>query len=321
MPSLRTTSAARLFLLFFFSLGIFIFCSFCVAGEERDEGITEIVLLHTNDLHFNFNHRQAFEKQVERYRRQYDNVYLLDAGDMFTRHRRRWPEDSLDFYERRSRFMIETMNELAYDAAVLGNHELDYHGPLTRESLCLARFPLLGANVEVSTEKFDQPEPYIVLDTDCGHTLFVLGLTTGGADGVRTSNAAGTVEKYLDKAAEKDIFVLLTHLGYSQDKKLAEKFDEIDVIIGGHTHTHVNPARKVNNALVAQTGGHVHYVRPDNMQHLGAVQILLVNGEIQKMSGRVMSFDSSSDSYRSIEGVFDPRELMNLIRTMRRMRR
>ncbi len=271
-------------------------------GPER----TRIVLLHTNDLHFDFNHREAFEEIIGRFRDTYENVFLLDAGDIFVRHQNRWPEPELSFCEKRSRFMIETMNEVGYDAAVLGNHELDIKETITRDSLRLARFPLLGANVEVDTDKFDQPESHAVLETVCGRTIAILGLSTGGTGGVRTLNPVESVENFLHLREEHDLFVLLTHIGVGADRRLAERFGDIDVIIGGHSHTQLNPAETVNGVLVAQTGGHPHQIDPHRRQYLGVVRLWLDNdGKVVRKSGRVITIDSKkTENQALIEDCF-----------------
>lgn len=266
-----------------------------VGTPEAGDGYTKIILLHTNDQHFDFNFLDEFESVVAEYRAKYDHVFLLDAGDIFVRHARHWPGNSLDFYEERSRFMMQTMNALAYDAAVLGNHELDYKGTITRDNLRLAEFPLLGANVTVTTDHFDMPEPYTILTTDAGHTIALLGLSTGGAEGITTGDYVSTVRDYLHLREENHVFVLLTHIGARNDRSLARQFGEIDVIIGGHSHTHINPAETVNGVLVAQTGGHRHPVDPERDQRLGVVRILLDNGKVIGKSGEVLTMSSVSE--------------------------
>lgn len=266
------------------------------AAGFHDAAHTEVIILHTNDLHFDFNHRELFSDVTAYFRRNYENVFLLDAGDIFVRHARHWPvpEDPAS-YEKQARFMVEKMNDFGYDAAVLGNHELDYRGTLTRDSLRLARFPLLGANVVVETECFDQPEPYTVLETACGRTVAVIGLCVGRADGIRVTNRVQALREHLHLRAEHDILVLLTHIGHAADRSLAGEFDEIDVIIGGHSHSSVNPAEIINGVLVAAAGGNPHQMNPDRRQHLGVIRMRLEGGVIVEKSGKVLILEAGAD--------------------------
>ena len=260
-----------------------------VAPAAGQAQVTSIVLLHDNDLHFDMTQRAAFEAKLSELREAHDNIYLLNAGDVFVRHAHRWSEPSLDYYAERSRFMIEAMNELGYAAMVLGNHELDYKSDHTRAALRLARFPLLGANVVVSVDKLDQPKPYTILETVAGHTIAVLGLGTGGGPGVETLSPSETVARYAYLRDEHAVFVLLTHLGYTKDKQLAKQFGFIDVIIGGHSHTLLERAEMVNGVLIAQTGGHPHRIDESRPKQLGVVRLLLEDGVVVKKSGEVLS--------------------------------
>ncbi len=261
---------------------------------ERAPVVTEIVLLHDNDLHFDFNHRDAFESAIAEIRESYEHVFLLNAGDIFVRHAARWPVNDLDFYAERTRFMIETMNDVGYDVMTLGNHELDIKGTITRDSLRLANFPILAANLEVNTDDFDRPDPYTVLETSDGHTIAVLGLTGGGigsTDALRITDRHQAFEKYRYLADKHDVFVVLTHIGYHSDIAMAWTYDEIDVIIGGHSHTLVDAPGIINNTLVTQAGGHSHALNPDRPKMLGIVILRLEDGVLVDKSGRVIKIE------------------------------
>jgi 2',3'-cyclic-nucleotide 2'-phosphodiesterase (5'-nucleotidase family) len=258
--------------------------------------ITEIIFLHDNDLHFDYNHRDAFEEAVAWFRSEYDNVYLLSAGDIFVRHQHKWPIPTIDFYSVWSRYMIEAMNEVGYDLMTPGNHELDYKEHYTRDSLRLAQFPLIAANVDVSTVNFDPLEPYAVLDTANGHTIAVLGLCYLNAEreGIEVGEPAATIEHYRHLRDEHDVFMLLTHIGINPDRALAARFPQLDLIIGGHTNTLLETAEEVNGVLVAQAGGHPHEVEPERPKFLGVIRVVLENDAIVKKHGHVLTFDAET---------------------------
>ena len=84
------------------------------------------------------------------------------------------------------------------------------------------------------------------------------------------------------------IKVVLLH---TNDLALTEQFGQVDVIIDGHSHTHVNPAIVTNGVLVAQTRGHRHVIDAQRPQQLGVIRLILENGKVVQNSGEVLTFD------------------------------
>lgn len=262
----------------------------CV-GEDS----CEVILLHTNDLHFDFNFLDAVGAKIARFRERYAHVFLFDAGDLVNRPSRWWDDMDAQSYTERFGLLIDVMNEFRYDAMTLGNHELGYLETITRDQLRRAQFPRLGANVRVTTDKFDPPDPYVVFPLCDGRTMAVLGVTAGQydeAEGIVLDDHATVIEAHMHLREEHDVFVLLTHIAYVRDQVLAERFGEVDVIIGGHCHTLINPAVLHNGVLVAQTGGHPHPIDPTRPQHLGVVRLVLQGGKVIEKAGEVLEFNA-----------------------------
>ena len=265
---------------------------------SQDEPITKtetIVFLHTNDHHFDINLPEALAAKVEEIRSSHDHVYLLDAGDILVRHPHRWIDngtamESSDWYYERALSMVEVMNGLRYDAMTLGNHEFDYIEGLTLSALGAARFPLLSANVSVSTPLFPVPESHLMLQTSTGTRIALLGLsvTSGGKEGIEEHDIYESARRYMHLRNESDIFVALTHIGLAQDARLAEEFPEIDIIIGGHSHHLIEEAVLVNGVLIAQAGGNPHVVSDDHPVYLGKIIVTLKNGVITDKRGQVI---------------------------------
>jgi hypothetical protein len=255
--------------------------------------ISTVVFLHDNDLHFNFNHKNEFIAEIEEIRERYENVWLMNAGDTFVRHADRWEVDDTSYYADQSRFMIETMNEAGYDLGVPGNHELDYAGTHTGESLNTADFPLIAANIDVATSVLPQFKPFTILETHNGLSVAVLGLSNVNFDkpGVSQRGYAETIEAYENLADENELFMVLSHIGLSEDMALAEVFPELDLIIGGHSHTLLETAEMVNGVLIAQAGGPppLHQIDPNWPKYLGKVKVVFENDVIIEKSGRVIT--------------------------------
>ncbi|WP_372950828.1 glycerophosphodiester phosphodiesterase family protein [Mariniphaga sp.] len=266
--------------------------------------VTEkIVILHTNDRHFDLNHEEELAKKLEEIRAKYDDVFLFEAGDVFVRHAHRWVvNDSLAkdtaWYGQRALQMIQKMNELGYDAMTLGNHELAYINKYTLNALEAVQFPALAANMEISTCKLPQPEPFTVLNTSTRRRIAVLGLATDntGREGVKELDLAETVDKYKTLKDFSDVYLVLSHLGLRKDSLLAWEFPMFDAIIGGHSHDLLEDAVIENSVLIAHAGGNPHFVSDDHPVYLGKVVLTLENGKIVDKKGLVMEIGPKAES-------------------------
>jgi glycerophosphoryl diester phosphodiesterase len=266
--------------------------------------VTEkIVILHTNDRHFDLNHEDEFARKLKEIRAKYDDVFLFEAGDVFVRHAHRWivndgPAKDTAWYGQRAFYMIQKMNEHGYDVMTFGNHELAYMNDYTRIALEAAKFPVLAANIEISTDKLPQPVPFTVLNTSTKRRIAVLGLATDNSfrDGVQELDFAETAGKYISLKDFSDVFLVLSHLGLRKDSLLAREFPVFDAIIGGHSHDLLEEAIFENSVLIAHAGGNPHFVSDEHPVYLGKVIFTLENGKIVDKKGRVMEIGRTAES-------------------------
>lgn len=175
---------------------------------------------------------------------------FLHGGDSF--------QGSLYFNRFKGRANADLLAMLAPDAMVLGNHEFDLgNGPLV-EFLRQLDFPVLAANLDNSQEPADTPlglwdiphlydahQPWHRRVID-GVPFALLGITLAQMAAIanpdphtRFHAVADTLTRVLREIKREGIhhIVLLSHLGLDQDKLLAERFPELSLIIGGHTHS------------------------------------------------------------------------------------
>ncbi|WP_429114419.1 bifunctional metallophosphatase/5'-nucleotidase [Aeromonas veronii] len=175
---------------------------------------------------------------------------FLHGGDSF--------QGSLYFNRFKGRANADLLAMLAPDAMVLGNHEFDLgNGPLV-EFLRQLDFPVLAANLDNSQEPADTPlglwdiphlydahQPWHRRVID-GVPFALLGITLAQMAAIanpdphtRFHAVADTLTRVLQEIKREGIqhIVLLSHLGLDQDKLLAERFPELSLIIGGHTHS------------------------------------------------------------------------------------
>lgn len=144
--------------------------------------------------------------------------------------------------------MVESMNEMGYDAGTVGNHDFD-QGPaeLARIQRSL-NFPTVCANlVDAATGKTpDFAEPYFIKDLG-GVKVGITGLITPEMKSISRPEFYEGLDFLPPEAVLKDVVsemrargaevvVVLSHMGSAADKALAKSVRGVDIIIGGHNH-------------------------------------------------------------------------------------
>lgn len=235
------------------------------------KNLKKLTLLHSNDMHGDFNAEQVDEAliggvsmlsgYINKVRSEEKNVLYAIAGDMF--------RGSIIDTEFHGISTIQIMNMLAPDIVTLGNHEIDYGlAHLLFLEKC-AEFPIINANMHVTTNHKRLFEPCKIIEIDGMKILFIGIITEIALMECKKDNLIGTFVS-LDEAAEEvgricntynsidvDFTVLLTHIGFEEDKQLAEMLDPswgVDVIIGGHSHTFITEPEVVNGIPIVQAG-------------------------------------------------------------------
>lgn len=242
-----------------------------------------LTVLHTNDVHsyidpFPPDHPKNPNKGgvarraalIDSIRKENPNVLLLDAGDIFQ------GTPYFNYYGGALEFKL--MSLMQYDLATMGNHDFDNGIDGFHAQLHNATFGFVSANYDFHNTVLDGiVKPYKIFKKD-GIKVGIFGLGVELAGLVDKKNYKETV--YHDpiavaqdlvrtlKVDEKcDLVICLSHLGYDykndpakvSDLKLAAATKDIDLIIGGHTHTFLDKPTVVKNAegkevLVNQTG-------------------------------------------------------------------
>lgn len=242
-------------------------------------GYEKLTILHTNDQHSRIEpfesgrnaglggmaRRAALINQI---RREEKHVLLLDAGDIFQ------GTPYFNFFG--GELEMKLMSEMGYDAATIGNHDFDAGIDGLEKQLKHTNFPLVISNYDFRDTVMNgkTKDHLIIKKGKLKIGIFGLGIELDGL--VPDSLYKNT--QYLDplpialetagrlKHDEKcDFVILLSHLGYKyrhskiSDLALAEQSKDIDLIIGGHTHTFLDEPTAVKNAegkrmLVNQVG-------------------------------------------------------------------
>lgn len=257
--------------------------AFPLFAGSKDPDITRLTILHTNDVHSRMDPfpMDGSKNQglggvakratlIKRVRSEQKNVLLLDAGDYFQ------GTPYYNFFG--GEVEIKMMTELGYDAATLGNHDFDNGLDGLERQLVHANFPIISSNYDFRDTIMNKKTiPYKVFVKD-GIKIGVFGLGISLDGLVLKSHYKNTL--YLDPISEGqkwatflrheeqcDYVICLSHLGYKYPKEphkisdhiLAKNTKDIDLIIGGHTHTFLNKPDRLQNmegrpVLVSQAG-------------------------------------------------------------------
>lgn len=271
------------------SIGYIIFATALAASCCFDTAAEKVVILHTNDTHSmidpddsdNLGGVARRKVVVDSVRDVEENVLLVDAGDFV--------QGTLYFNLYRGKVEQRLMNELEYDIRILGNHEFDNGIDELADLLADSEAELLSTNYDLSRSPLAKKfRPYTIREVGDKHIGFIAvnlqpkGMISDGNydgvvynDAIKAANAAAWWLKHIDKV---DAVVAITHIGYDPamppgDKLLAESSEDIDLIIGGHSHDLIDPAKdgtgrlnsKLRNAVgreitVAQLGKSGKYV-------------------------------------------------------------
>jgi 5'-nucleotidase len=242
----------------------------------------KLTILHTNDTHSRLDpfpmdggRNQglggiaARAQLITKIRAEEEQVLLLDAGDIF--------QGTPYFNLYKGEPEIKAMTTMAYDACTIGNHDFDAGMEnLATQLTSHAKFPMLVANYDFTgTPMEHKTQPYKVFKKG-KLKIGVLGISIEGRGLIPDALFGAT--KYLDpvqkanETADKlkkeegcDMIICLSHLGYQykdntvSDVVLAKESENIDLIIGGHTHTFLdNPVeyknKKGDSVIVNQVG-------------------------------------------------------------------
>ena len=240
-----------------------------------------LVILHTNDTHSLIDpdkdgrggvlQRKAI---IDSVRKAEKNVILVDAGDMV--------QGTLYFKYFKGDVEYPLMNMLGYDIRILGNHEFDNGMKDLAKYYKDVKADRLSANYDFSgTELQGMFDPYVIKKVG-GKKIGFIGINVDpesliskeNIEGVKFKDVIKTANEtaaYLKNRKKCDLVVVVSHIGVVKENDKATDYDlarasrDIDVIIGGHSHTVIEPDNKgkypsiVENAagrpvLIAQTG-------------------------------------------------------------------
>ena len=163
--------------------------------------------------------------------------------------------------------MIAALNAAGLDIATLGNHEFDFGADILLQRMAEARWQWVVANaIDRTTGKPVGGAPPYIVRTVGPLKVAILGLSSteglpaNRLDRLEISDPLRAAARYLPviRRERPDVIIALTHLTFEQDRQLAERFPEIDLIIGGHEHFPI--AATVNRTFISKAGSDAKFV-------------------------------------------------------------
>lgn len=301
---------------------LFLLAMLSPAARARQVDLT---ILYTTDMHGNIWPTDSEEGQmdvggflrcaarIDEIRAQTANTLVVDVGDSF--------QGAPESFLTGGSLIVDGLNFMRYDAWILGNHEIDW-GPQALAKLHeQAEIPFLAANLYFSGDErnwLPKIMPYVIREID-GIRVAIIGLTTPGIprwsrphllDGAMFMNSVPALQEVMPavRAEGPDVIVVAAHQGYkvrgddfaSEIQTVMTAFPEIDVLLGGHTHTPVDDMR-FNGVLYSQAGYHGIW--------LGRVDLVYdtVAGAVVSKRGQLQVMDASVPFHQALLARWQPR--------------
>lgn len=279
-----------------------------INDDYFDNGLKKITILHTNDVH---SHIDPFPKNdplnpsgggviaranlINLVKKDNPHTLVLDAGDVFQ------GTPYFNFFG--GELELKLMSKMGYNASTLGNHEFDNGMEKLSKVLKHANFSFLNSNYTLKNtpleNKIKSHEIFNINGIKIG--VFGLGIELEGLvekklyKGIKYLNPieiSKDISNDLKYNHNCDLIICLSHLGfsYSKDKNimcdliLAKQTKNIDLIIGGHTHTFLDEPVKVKNlenkdVIINQVGcfginlGKIDFYFSENKKHQEGMSI------------------------------------------------
>lgn len=223
----------------------------------------QLIILQTSDVHSRIepinqkgdkNYKEGgFVRRatfLNRFRKENEHVLLFDCGDF---------SQGTPYYNiYKGEVEVKLMNEMGYDACTIGNHEFDFGLENMARLFKMAAFPIVCSNYDLeNTPLRGLVKPYIILER-FGLRIGVFGLGAKPDGLIQADKCEGVVYKdpvqvsnetaALLKSEGCDVVVCLSHLGIQTDERLIADTRNIDVVLGGHSHTFMKALKTYLNA-------------------------------------------------------------------------
>lgn len=267
-----------------------------------------VIVLHTNDVHGQVLPRKATWLRVDEppmvggiprvaayvnatrdeARRDGAALFVVDAGD--------WYQGTPEGQIGKGLKILRALDAVGYDAMAVGNHELDHGVEHLRSLLASVDLPAVCANVEdpATGRRVTWAEPWRIVEREGFRVAFVGLLATEtpeithpDARGLTFVDPAEALSAVQIELAEEDVdwIVPLTHIGLREDEALARAHPDLELIVGGHSHTYLKEGRREGDTLICQVGS--------KASSIGRIDLWFdrASGTIEELTARCIDLD------------------------------
>jgi 2',3'-cyclic-nucleotide 2'-phosphodiesterase (5'-nucleotidase family) len=233
-------------------------------------------------------------------------VLALDCGDTI--------HGTYPAVQSKGEALAPILNEIGFDGWT-AHWEFGYGPEQLKKVTDQLNYPLLAINCydkETGERIF---EPYRVIER-CGLRIGVIGIAAVIVDkvmpdwfskGIRMTLGNEELPGIIDqlKREEKvDLVLVMSHLGFPQEVKLAKEVEGIDILLSAHTHNRLYRPAMVNNTIIIQSGCHGSF--------LGRLDLTLTDGRILDYQHHLVHVDEGMEPDPAVEGLVE--NVMNPIR-------
>lgn len=232
---------------------------------------------------------------LEEVRREKEEVLFLDNGDTF--------HGTYPVVQTKGKILPPLLNKLELDA-MTAHWDFAYGPEAIKGLVDKLNYPMLAINAyDKETDELIFP-PYLIEEKK-GVKIGIIGIAATiidkvmpkhFSDGIYFTMGNEELPSYIKELKEEhkvDLIVLLSHLGFPQEIKLAEEVDGIDVLLSGHTHNRIYEPAKINNTIIFQSGCHGSF--------LGHLNLTIENKEIVDYQHELVFLDETIKEDREVK--------------------
>ena len=293
----------------FFLLWLAVFYACSSKNDSPGAVPTNLTIFFVNDVHGQIDNLSKVKHIIDN-ERETTNVIVASSGDLFSGN------PVVDNYDPKGFPIIQLMNKIGFDIAVLGNHDFDYGPTVLKDRIEQSAFPWICANAKAKHTGIAQPNAFETISTGNIKVTF-LGLieTNGSKTEIIPSSHPWRVKDYvftpaqnivgnftnLKKEENADLLIALTHLGHNGndehigDFQLAQQNPFFDLIIGGHSHAIIDTT--INNTPIFQSGAYLHF--------LGKIELKLKGKELQSSKFTLINLDDYAPYDSELQAFID----------------
>lgn len=291
---------------------LFVVISGCTKENTQtpsDNTTKYLTLFFVNDVHAQIDNFAKVKYIIDTERKTTD-VIVASSGDLFSGN------PIVDNYDPKGFPIIDLMNYIGFDIAVIGNHEFDYGINELANRINQSDFQWVCANVNTSKSTLPQLPPYKTITKNNLNITFLGLVETGGShskiipathpqkvETLTFERAQNIVNKYANTKTDEnaDLFIALSHLGYNGfdknmgDFQLAQQFPFFDLIIGGHSHAIIDTV--VNSIPIFQANCYLNY--------LGKIKLTIKNRAIKSIKFDLINLNNFTQFDKELQAIID----------------